>query len=402
MQFNYVAYTAEGGVAKGRIEARDLEEARTAVVQQGLKLLNISAAWKRPSLDQIFPSLFRVGTGELVRFTRQLATMLGSGAGLIRTLELLQVETNNRIMRHTLGDLLNALDHGDSLSAALAQHPKIFSTLFVSVVEVGEHTGRLGPSLEQMAQILEKEHQARQKAMQALMYPLAIIGLSMITLVILMTIALPPLLEVFDELEADTPAMTRFAVAVSQGIQDNLLRIPIGFAVFIGLVILLRRISRVRYFMDAVRVKMPIFGAFTRTGELSRFSRTIAMLLEAKVSLSMALQLGMSGCKNLVIRRAFIDAQESLMSGHGMGEALKRHPILPPMFVQLVTIGEESNTLQRTMADAADTYQMQHEARLNALLGMLEPASTVVVGGIVGFIALSMFVPIYSGISAIE
>lgn len=125
------------------------------------------------------------------------------------------------------------------------------------------------------------------------------------------------------------------------------------------------------------------------------------MLLEAGLPLSSAMQQGLSSCKNAVIRKAFADAEESLLSGHGMVDALKRHPILPTMFVQLMAIGEESNSLERTLGDAADTYSKQLEQRLNSILGMLEPASTVFVGGIVGFIAMSMFVPIYSSMQAI-
>ena len=196
--------------------------------------------------------------------------------------------------------------------------------------------------------------------------------------------------------------MTRVAIALPGAAKEHLLKIPL---VIVGAVVgfsLLRRIPRVRYFLDASRLRVPIMGQFTVTGELVRFSRTVSMLLEAGIILSNALQLARSGCKNLVIRNAFLDAEESLISGHGMAESFRHHPVLPAMFVQLVTIGEESNSLQQTMADAADTYQKQHEQRLNALLGMMEPVSTVVVGGIVGFIALSMFLPIYSGISAIE
>ncbi|MFQ5873206.1 MAG: type II secretion system F family protein [Dehalococcoidia bacterium] len=402
MQFNYVAYTIKNGLTKGRVEAADETEAQAEVIRQGYKPLSITPAWQPPALEDLFPSLFRVGTGELVRFSRQLATMLESGANLMRILEMLQAESGNRVMRRTLAAILKTLDEGGSLSAAMAEHPKIFNPLYVSIVEVGEHTGRLGMALEQMADILQKEHEARKKAMHNMMYPLAIIGLSMVTLFVLMTVAMPPLLSVFDQMDAEIPAMTRVAIALSGAAKAHFLKIPL---VIVGTLVgfsLLRRIPRVRYLLDAARLRVPILGQFTITGELVRFARTVSMLLEAGIILSNALQLARSGCKNLVIRNAFIDAEESLIGGHGMAECLRRHPVLPAMFVQLVTIGEESNSLQRTMADAADTYQKQHEQRLNALLGMMEPASTVIVGGIVGFIALSMFLPIYSGISAIE
>ena len=238
--------------------------------------------------------------------------------------------------------------------------------------------------------------------MQALMYPIAIMGLSLVTLFVLMTVALPPLLKVFDELDADTPAMTRFAIGLTTAFTDHWLKMGFGLVSLVVGLVLLRRIPEVRYWMDSARIRTPIIGSFTVALELARFSRTTAMLLEARVPLATALQMGRNGCGNLVIKKAIAAGEESLLSGHGVSEAFKQHKVLPPMFVQLLTIGEESISLQRTMSDSADAYQKQFDQRLTSLLGLLEPASTVVVGGIVGFIAISMFLPIYSGLSAIE
>ncbi len=402
MQFQYVAYNLKQGVIKGRVDARDLDDARVDGERTGYKPLRVSLARRMPSMEDLFPSLFGVGSGEVVRFARQMATMLGSGASLVRSLEMLEAETSNHVLRRTLEDIRQALDQGGSFSEAMGQHPKIFNALFVSVVEVGEYTGRLGPAMGQMADILEKEHKAKQKAMQTMMYPLAIIGLSFITLLVLMTVALPPLLSVFESMDADIPLMTRIAVGASSLIAGNILNIFIGLLLAVVGLVLLRRIPRVRFWIDVAKAKAPVVGSFTVTGQLARFARTTSLLLNAGVSLSTALQLGKTSCGNLLIRRAFVEAEESLLTGHGVATALKNHPIIPGMFVQLVTIGEESNSLGQTLSDAADAFQEQHEQRLNTLLGLMEPATTVVVGGIVGFIAISMFVPIYSGLSAIK
>ncbi len=180
------------------------------------------------------------------------------------------------------------------------------------------------------------------------------------------------------------------------------MRIASALVGFILVFVVGGKLAKVMYWMDAFKAKLPIMGSLMIASQIARISRTSAMLLEAEVGLAAALQLARSGIGNALIRKAFDDAEESLMSGHGIAEALARHPILPKMFVQLMTIGEASNSLARTMADAADAYQKEFDGRLNTMLGMLEPASTLVVGGIVGFIAMSMFVPIYSGISAIE
>lgn len=402
LQYRYLAYTLEGGVTSGRVEARDVAEATSLVRQRGYKLLRVAPAWKAPSLETLFPSLFSVNTGELVRLSRQLATMLSSGGNLLRTLEMLATETHNRALRRTLQDIRQTLDDGGSLSAALAQHPKVFSPLFVSVVEVGEYTGRLGPALEQMADMLEKDREAKQKAIRTMMYPMAIMGLSLITMGVLMTVALPPLLKVFSQMGSSVPMMTRIAINLVAGIKANFLSVFIGI-IAVGIVFgLLKRIPKTRYWLDLAQTKAPVLGGFTVAGELARFARTITLLLEAGVPLATALRLATSGCKNQALRRAFNDAEESLVSGHGFAEALKRHSVLPMMFVQLVVIGEESNSLRRTLGDAANAYQQQMEHRLDSLLALMEPVSTLVVGGIVGFIAFSMFVPIYSGLNSFK
>ncbi len=402
MEFKYEAYNIKDGVVTGRLEAGDEAEARSAVIRNGLKPLRISPAWRPPPIEDIFPSFFKVGTKELVGFSRRLSTMIASGGGLIRTLEMLSEETSNRVMRRTIDAIRHDLDEGSSLSEAIARHPKVFNSLYVSVLEVGEFTGRLGPSLEQMSDILEREAEAKAKAIQTMMYPMAIMGLSVLTLGVLMAVALPPLLDTFDKLGADLPLMTKIAIGGATMLQENVMTLAIGVVGFVVAIVIAGKFSRVKYWMDAIKVKIPIMGSLVVASQIARISRTSAMLLEAEVGLAPALQLARTGIGNALIRKAFDDAEESLMSGHGIAVALARHPVLPSMFVQLMTIGEASNSLARTMSDAATAYQKEFDGRLNTILGMLEPASTLVVGGIVGFIAMSMFVPIYSGISAIE
>lgn len=403
MQYRYVAYTRSEGVVSGTLEAENPEYARSEVARMGYRPIRISHARKLPGLATLRSSLSspKVGTGEVVLFARQLATMLSSGGSILRALEMLHEESQGGGMKRTLEAVRKAVDEGSSLSVAMREHPKVFSVLFVSVVEVGEHTGRIGTALEQLADILEQEHEAKQKAMRMMMYPAAIIGLSFVTLGVLMSVALPPLLKVFDQMGADIPLMTRMGVGAMAWIRTNVSTIFFSIIAFLAIYSILRRSPRSREWVDNVLIRMPLMGPFIVAGELARFSRTNAMLLDSGVTLSTSLALSIQSSKNLAMQRAFRDGEESLLGGHGLVTALKKHSILPSLFVELLTIGEETNSIQRTLEDAADNYQKQLERRLNNLLAVLEPASTAIVGGIVGFIAFSMFVPIYSGLEAL-
>ena len=402
MQFRYLAYLPERGVFKGRIDAPDQNEAVAAVGSLGYKLLKLTPARHLPAPETVFPSLFKAGTADLIQFFHQVSSMLASGGNLLRALEMAESESSSRLMRRVLSEMRGDLAEGERFSQAMRKHPDIFGELFLSVVEAGESTGRLGPSLEQLADMLERDHEAKQRAMKTMMYPLTIVGMSLITLGVLMTVAVPPLLKVFDQLGAESPAMTRFAVSTVNFVKGNLPALVAAVvAAAVGLP-LLRRAPRMASLIDSVSARLPLYGPLTIAGDLSRFSRTVGMLLESGVPLSDALPMGIGGCGNVRVRQALRAGEESLLSGKGFAPELRQHQVLPSLFMEMMMMGEEGNHMQRMMNDAANTYQKERDAKLGALLGALEPASTVVVGAIVAFIAFAMFVPIYSGLDALH
>jgi type IV pilus assembly protein PilC len=400
MKFHYVAYTLELGIITGRVEAENEVEARGEIVRKGYKPLQVKPSRQLPSVEELFPSLFRVKSADLIRFSRQLAIMVRGGSSLQRALELLQSETSNRVLRRILGSIRTTLDEGGSLSAALAKHPAVFNPRFVSVVEVGEHTGRLAPALEQLAASLAKEYEAIQKAQRTLLMPAVTMVASVVMLAINLTFLLPRLLETFEQMGSDIPLITRIAITLVEGIQNNLLPLFLGAVAFIVVFWAARRIRSVQYGLHTAQVRTPLLGPLVVAKELSQFSRTVAMLLEAGVPLARALPLAISGCKNLALHRAFTAGEESLLTGHGFAETLERHSVLPKLWVALVRVGEESNAMGRAMSDLADAYEKELENRLASLISLLEPLSTVVVGGVVLFMALSMLLPIFSSLDS--
>ena len=398
MQFHYVAYTLREGVMKGYIEADNEVEARSEIVRLGYKPLVVKAKWQAPGLEELFPSFFKVGTGELVQFARQLAMMVRGGSSLQRALELLQNESSNRVMRRILENVRKTLNEGGSLSSGLAQHPNVFNASFVSIVEAGEYTGSLAPALEQLSVSLERQHEAIQRAKRTLMMPAFTMVASMLMLVLMLTVMLPPLLDTFKEMGSDIPLITRIAIGAVGVITGNLIFIALGVVALIAGFWMILRYPSSKYALHTFMTKVPIVGSLIVAKELAQFSRTIGMLLGSGVALAMALPLGIGGCKNLTIHRALAAGEESLLTGHGLAEALSLHPVLPRMWVELVLIGEESNSLGATMSDLAEAYEKELENRLATLISILEPLSTLAVGGVVLFMALSMLVPIYSGL----
>jgi len=397
MQFNYVAYSAAEGVVKGKVDAENEAEAHQEVVQLGYRPLEVKRSRQAPSLEKIFPSLFKVKTGELVRFSRQLATMVRGGSSLQRALQMLEEESGNRVMRRILGTVRKEVDQGTSLSAAFGQHPAVFNARYISVVEVGEHTGSLASSLEQLAEALSREHEAIQKFKRTLMMPMFTMGASISMLVLMMTVMLPPLLDAFQSRGASVPLITKIAMASIGAVNDNLLKIVVAIVLFGAIYWGLRRIPAAHLWLHRAQTRLPIFGSLIVAKELAQFSRTNAMLLEAGVPLSSSLPLGITGCKNLAITAAFVDGEQSMLSGHGFTEALASHSVLPRLWVELVAIGEENNVMGKTLTDLANAYEQEVDNKLGSILALAEPMSTFMVGGVVLFMALSMFLPIYQG-----
>ena len=327
--------------------------------------------------------------------------MVRGGSSLQRALEMIREETGNRVMRKTIQGLRESLDQGGSLTFGLALYPRIFDSRYISVVEVGEFTGSLAPALEQLADSLEVEQDAMRKAKQTLLMPAFTMTASFIMLILMMTVLLPPLLETFEDMDSEIPAVTKVAIGSVSILKSNLVAIILGTAFIVGTFWFVRRVPSAQAWMHMVQLRLPLIGPLVLAKELSRFSRTAAMLLPSGVPLARALPLANSGCKNLALSQAFTAGEESLVGGHGLGEALARYPVLPRMWVELVLIGEESNSLDRTMDELASSYEKELESRIGSIVTLLEPLSTLAVGAVVLFMALSMLLPIYSGLDAV-
>ena len=247
--------------------------------------------------------------------------------------------------------------------------------------------------------MLDRSRQTRQAIVKTLMMPVMNMMMTGTMLLIMITVIMPPL---FANLQPDQiPVLMRTTMGASQLVRDNPIQVVAGAIGAILILRLLRGVYSVQLRLDMMKARAPIFGPILVSGELSRFSRTLALLLESGVSLVDALDLGISGSDNRAIRRAFRDAQESLVSGHGMTGAFRRHSILPAIWVELVMIEEQSNALGPTMRELADAYQKRAQDRIGTVVAVLDPVSTLVVGGVVAVLAMSMIQPIMAQMNAL-
>ena len=399
MRWQYVAYNLDEGVVRGRMEAGTEQEVRADLSMKGYKPLMLSKAFQLPNLDKLNPP--KVKSGELIAFARQAATMLDSGASLLRVLDMLKKEASGSGMKKILDSIYTQVEAGDEFTTALRQFPKIFDEVFISLVEVGEYTGKLGSALEQLADIMAQEHEAKAKAMKTMMMPVFLIGSSFLMLGFMAFVALPPLLNTFEQMGVEIPLMTRIMVGSTNWLVSNILQVGIGLVVFITAYKMSRRVPSVKYAIDLGKMRLPLMGTVMLASELGKFTRIIATLLSNGVDVPASLQLALNSAKNEAMRRAWLDAQDALMTGKRVSDVLGNHKVLPTMFVELWSIGEETNTLPKTMGELADAYQKQYEDRIEGILAVAEPVSTFSVGGVVLFMALSVMKPILSASNAV-
>ena len=395
MQYQYVAYTLTEGIIKGRIEVESEAEARSELDVRGYKTLKIRRP-ARISLDKLFQTQPTVKPGELLAFARAASTMLSSGATLLRILEMLEAEASSKGMRKVLGSLKERISQGDSLTLAMRDFPKVFDEVFLSLTEVGEYTGKLAPALMQLADIMQQAQEAKARAAKAMMMPIFLIGSSGLMLGFMVFVAFPPLIDTFNSMDVEIPLVTRVMIGLVEGLVSGIVYVGGGVVGFVVLYKFFQRFSAPRFWLHSGKAKAPIIGGLVMTSNLNSFSRIMATLLSNGVDVPSALRLAKSSVKNEAMRRAWDDAEQSLINGKTMSEALLRHKILPSMFVELTAIGKDTNSLARTMTELADAYQKEFEDKIDKMLAIMEPVSTFAVGGLVLFMALSVMKPILS------
>ena len=395
MPYKYIAFTQSGEQVMGSLEAPTEEAAEQTLWESGYRIVTLRATKTWPRLEELFPTIFGIKPQEIITFSRQMATLIESGIAAVSALELLQRQTRSGLGR-VLGQVIQALKQGSSLSDALREHPQVFPPIFARMIAVGERTGNLEVVLRQLATHVEKEQAIIKRVRGALAYPAFVILLAMGVVAILVTTALPPLISLFDEFDAELPLPTKILLAVSHFTATYKLHMAVVLAAAVAIVVVYVRQPRGRRQLDYAFLRMPLIGSITVLSNAARFSGTMFILLRAGIPVSEVMDLAIDTTENRIVRDGLRDVQGEMLRGEGLSKPLANSKLFPPMLVQMVEVGEETGTLDANLETMAGFYGREVDERISTLTSMIQPTMTLVMGLVVAFIALSVIMPMYS------
>jgi type IV pilus assembly protein PilC len=396
--FNYTIRDANGQTRSGKVEAPNAEELRKRLQAEGLQVLEITEDRKAPRVPA--GGYGRVKLSDLAIFARQFSTMLDAGVSLIRCLDVLQAQTNNARLRKILMDLSARVESGESLSRSMARHPKAFSQLIIGLIRAGEVGGVLEESLQRIAGFLEKDVELRRKIRSALTYPVIVLLAAVGIVIFLVSWLVPQFAQLFKELGIkELPAPTQFLVDLSALFTQRwyvviiaVVAILIAYKLFVS--------TRVgRRVADRVKLRVPVFGPLHHKIVMARFSRTMGTLLASGVPILQAMETVAGVVGNSVVSDAVIESRARIREGEKIADPLQRSKMFPPMVVHMVSVGEESGSLDHMLNKIADFYENEVEMTIASLTAAIEPVMIVLLGIIVGFIVISMFLPMIEVIS---
>jgi type IV pilus assembly protein PilC len=397
----FKAIDLAGGKARGEVEADSKQAVSDQLKQRGLIVLDISDKHGSKEIELQF--LKRVKANDLAIFSRQLATMISSGMSILRSLYVLEEQTENSFLKETIVAVRKDVEAGLSLSDSMARHPKVFSPLFVAMTQAGEMGGVLEDSLLRVADQLQKDAALRRQIKSAMVYPIMVIIFAVAVMMALVAFLVPVFVGVFKQFGGELPALTKVSVFMSEAVTGYWwLMFGLTFAV-IMLFLRWKRSKVGRKQWDHFRLRVPMkIGTIVQQVAVARWSRTLASLTSAGVPLLQALEITGRTGGNVAIEEAMDGVTASVKRGGTIAAPLAQAPIFPSMVTHMVGVGEETGALDSMLDRIAEFYEEQVEASVKALTSILEPIMIIVIGGIVGFIVISMYLPLFEVYNHIE
>ena len=392
--FTYTVRTPAGATQRGQIDAADRRAAALALRQRQLIVTSLRARPRELSIN--LPGLTGgVAVKDLVVFTRQFATMISSGLPLVQCLDTLGRQTPNKRLAEIIMQVKADVEAGASFTEALRKQPRVFGDFYVNMVEAGEAGGALDTILTRLAVYLEKARALRGKVKGAMAYPAAIVAVAVLVMVFMLLYVIPIFADLFESFGGALPAPTRLVMALSSGVKAVILYVIVAAAALVWAFRWFRGTARGRRLVDTALLKAPVFGSLIEKVAVASFARTLGTLVSSGVPILDGLAITARITGNKVMEDAVLTAIERIKQGSTIAEPLRDQPVFAPMVVQMIEVGENAGALDAMLNKIADFYDDEVNHAVEALTSLLEPLLMVVLGALIGFMLIAMYLPIF-------
>jgi type IV pilus assembly protein PilC len=397
LTFEYKVRDKAGALKTGTLEAESPAQVASKLKSMGYAPLSINQSNAGLNKEFTIPGFGakKVGLKDLAVFSRQFATMVNAGLSLLRALNILVDQTENKELARVLGEVRNDIETGNSLSSGMAKHPDCFPPLMVNMCKAGEVGGFLDSVMLQIANNYEAEVKLRGKVKSAMTYPVVVLCIAILAVIGMLLFIVPVFVGLFKTLGGTLPLPTRILVDLSSLLKVAI--IPIVILAFVGMSVWKRvkREERVRNVIDPLKLKLPVFGELFRKIALTRFARNLGTMMQSGVPILQSLDIVAETTGNIVLERATRAVQESVRTGESLTKPLTEHPVFPPMVVQMMAVGEETGALDTMLHKIAQFYDQEVESTTESLTALIEPLMIAFLGGIVGSMIVALYMPIF-------
>ncbi|HNY50778.1 MAG TPA: type II secretion system inner membrane protein GspF [Smithella sp.] len=398
--FEYVALDAQGRRRKGFIDASGLAAARQKLRDENVYPVEINQAdhKKETALSGALQIniLERVSAGEVSVFTRQLSTLLGAGMPLVPSLTVLMKQAKNQLLKKSLAEIREQVNEGKSLTDSMSAFPRIFPPFYLNMIRAGEASGTINLVLERLADFSENQQALMNKIRSSLAYPIIMFLMGTTVILLLMAFVVPKITGIFADMNQTLPLITIILITVSNFLKSFWWIIMI--LIFAGIVAFKYGISgtdKGRRAWDSAKLKLPVFGQINRKIAIARFCRTLATLLQSGVPLLAAMEIVRNIVNNIIIGDAIHQAAKDLEEGKGLSGPLTQSGLFPPLVTEMIAVGEQSGTLEKMLNRIAIAYENESQSDIMIMTSILEPVMILVMGLVVGFIVVSILLPIF-------
>lgn len=394
-EFSYKAKGGPGEIIEGNLRAETQAAAIEKLSQMGYFPLSVAKLERREKRKLSFRLLKRVRRRDLSIFTRQLSDLLESGLTLLEALKVIEQQTENRQLKEALREMAPEIRDGKRLSESMSKRPGVFPPLCVNMIRSGEVGGMLEEVLRRLSDFLERDDELLSKLRAAMAYPILMASVGLLTIFVLLTLVIPKLVSMFEEMGQVLPLPTRILIGTSELLTHYgwLLALFLGLCYFF-----LRRefkSPKGELLMDGLRLKLPLLGKFFCKTEISRFSRTLGALLQNGIPILESLKVVAGSMQSPILREEIETVYRQLTQGEKLGPSLRNCPHFPIFVTNMISVGEESNLLERALFKVADSYDRDLERSVKQMTSLLEPIMILLMGSIVAFIVVSMMLPIF-------